>query len=71
MAWLILDPKNYGGIDRIDVTSDVHVKVSHVKWTDVTSSYVTPDGLTWLKRINLKKNFYPSSFLKYLLKKPK
>jgi hypothetical protein len=34
MTWLILDAESYGWIDRIDVAFDVHVEVSHVKWTD-------------------------------------
>jgi hypothetical protein len=38
MAWLIFDTENYGGTDQIDMASDVHMKGSHAKWTDVTSS---------------------------------
>jgi hypothetical protein len=38
MAWVILDTESCGGTDQIDVTSDVHVEVSHAKWTGVTSS---------------------------------
>jgi hypothetical protein len=38
MAWLILDTESCGGTGRIDVASDVHLKVSRVKWIGVTSS---------------------------------
>jgi hypothetical protein len=38
MAWIILDNESYGRTDRIYVASDVHVKVSRIKWTGVASS---------------------------------
>jgi hypothetical protein len=38
MAWLILDNESCSGTGRIDVAFDVHVEVSRVKWSGVTSS---------------------------------
>jgi hypothetical protein len=37
MTWLILDTESYGGTGQ-DVASDIHVEVSHAKWTGVSSS---------------------------------
>jgi hypothetical protein len=36
MAWLILGIERCDGIRRIDVATDVHMKVSHAKWFDPT-----------------------------------
>jgi hypothetical protein len=36
MVWLILITERCDETDQIDVTADVHVKVSHVMYTNVT-----------------------------------
>jgi hypothetical protein len=63
MAWLILDIESCGGIDRIDVSSDVHVKVSHAEWT--VHKLLRDSKVTDLKKL------LSHSFLEYLLKKDK
>jgi hypothetical protein len=53
-----------GRIDRIDMTVDVYVEVSHIMYTDMTPSFK-------LKGLNLKKKLLSDSYLKYYFKKAK
>jgi hypothetical protein len=41
MTWLILNTESCDKTDQIDMVSDVHVKVSHAKWTDVGRTNIT------------------------------
>jgi hypothetical protein len=38
MVWVILAVERCGGTDQIDLAPDVHIKISHVMYTNVTTS---------------------------------